>query len=158
MQALSNTTEQYFAKGLETTLNVNILKALETANTLANRSAQGRRSIEATKGGERVFIPGGEFIGESTAAAKTIIDTIMQASEKGRQIEKGLWQSGNIDRKEVVKINNITRFWDKATDPDKGGSQAAKSLYIPYIERLDKGRTGRNTKTETTVRTINSGS
>jgi hypothetical protein len=134
MQALSNVQEQYFAKGLETSLNVHILKALEQANILANRADRGRRTVAGTKDGEPVFIPGGEFIGDSTAAAKTLIDTIMQASEKGRQIESGLWQSSNINRKEEVPISNILKFWDKETNLALGGSEASKSLYIPYIE------------------------
>ena len=141
MQALSNVQEQYFAGLLETSLNAHILRAVEKGNTLANRADRGRRTVAGTKDGDPVFVPGGELIGDSTAAAKTIIDTVMQASEKGRQIEKGLWQSPNLNRKEEVPISNLLKFWDRETNLAAGGSEASKSLYIPYIERWMKEQT-----------------
>ena len=136
MAVVSELLETNYKNLMEASLNLHVLKATERATMVANRTQDRRKSIEGTKDGETVFTPGGELIGDKTSAGKVMIDTLFQAAEHGRGIERSLW--GKVNPKLEVNISNILKFWDKETLPSVGGSDAAKGQYIPYLNNWIK--------------------
>ena len=136
MAVVSELLETNYRLLMEASLNLHVLKATERATMVANRTQDRRKSIEGTKDGETVFTPGGELIGDKTSAGKVMIDTLFQAAEHGRGIERSLW--GKVNPKLEVNISNILKFWDKETLPSVGGSDAAKGQYIPYLNNWIK--------------------
>ena len=136
MAVVSELLETNYRLLMEASLNLHVLKATERATMVANRTQDRRKSIEGTKDGETVFTPGGELIGDKTSAGKVMIDTLFQAAEHGRGIERSLW--GKVNPKLEVNISNILNFWDGETLPSVGGSDAAKGQYIPYLNNWIK--------------------
>ena len=136
MAVVSELLETNYKNLMEASLNLHVLKATERATMVANRTQDRRKSIEGTKDGETVFTPGGELIGDKTSAGKVMIDTLFQAAEHGRGIERSLWEK--VKPKLPVNISNILKFWDKETLPSVGGSDAAKGQYIPYLNNWIK--------------------
>ena len=140
MSVVSRLKEDNAKTLMEGVLNAHTLKAIDNANLIGKR-AKDRRSTLAVRGTDPEdvsFTPGGALIGSPTGAAKTLINTIMRASDESRKIEKGLWEQ--VDKKIEVPINNVIRFWDNETNPEFGGMAANESLYIPFIKQWIKER------------------
>ena len=135
MSVVSRLKEDNAKTLMEGVLNAHTLKAIDNANLIGER-AKDRRATLAVRGTDPKdvsFTPGGALIGSPTEAAKTLINTIMRASDESRKIENGLWKQ--VDKKIEVPINNLIRFWDKETNPEFGGMAANESLYIPFIKQ-----------------------
>jgi hypothetical protein len=108
MSEVSRLKEDTFKGLIEGVLNAHTLKAIDVGNRLGNRT-------DVTP----------------TQAAKQIIDTVFRANEATRAIESGLW--GNTEKKTPIAIPNIIKKWNVETNVNAGGTEAAKKLYIPYL-------------------------
>ena len=108
MSEVSRLKEDTFKGLLEGVLNAHTLKAIDVGNRLGNRT--GVKPAEA---------------------AKQIIDTVLRANEATRAIESNLW--GDTNKKVVIAIPNVIKKWDAETSVKEGGTEAAKKLYIPYL-------------------------
>jgi hypothetical protein len=108
MSEVSRLKEDTFKGLIEGVLNAHTLKAIDVGNRLGNRT--GVKPAEA---------------------AKQIIDTVLRANEATRAIESNLW--GDTNKKVVIAIPNVIKKWEAETSVEEGGTEAAKKLYIPYL-------------------------
>lgn len=108
MSEVSRLKEDTFKGLLEGVLNAHTLKAIDVGNRLGNRT--GVKPAEA---------------------AKQIIDTVLRANEATRAIESNLW--GDTKKTIDIAIPSVIQKWDAETSVKEGGTEAAKKLYIPYL-------------------------
>ncbi len=108
MSEVSRLKEDTFKELLEGVLNAHTLKAIDVGNRIGRRTGV-----------------------KPTEAAEQIINTVLRANDQARSIESRLW--GDTQKNIDIAIPNVVSKWEAETVVKKGGTEAAKKLYIPYL-------------------------